>query len=275
MPDRTNLIYRYDGSFDGLLTCVFESYARHELPDAILSPDDEQTMLFEARRVETDYVKSERVLRGVMNRISPEAADFIRMAHLSCIFERDRRILLFLKLGFNAGPGVMNMLADARVNALMSGVRYLEREAHHYMGFVRFTEIDGVLAAVIQPKNRVLPLIDPHFSDRFNAERFIIHDAAHRCALMHMPSCSRIVPMDALRVTASNPRELQIQALWKRFHETIAIEGRLNPQLQRSNLPLRFRPFMTEFQPRESTGEPIRKEIEPYEEGASRRLSAV
>ncbi|MBQ8953820.1 MAG: DNA metabolism protein, partial [Clostridia bacterium] len=80
MPDRTNLIYRYDGSFDGLLTCVFESYARHELPDAILSPDDEQTMLFEARRVETDYVKSARVLRGVMNKISPEAADFIRMA---------------------------------------------------------------------------------------------------------------------------------------------------------------------------------------------------
>ncbi|MBR3503070.1 MAG: TIGR03915 family putative DNA repair protein [Clostridia bacterium] len=271
MPDRTNLIYRYDGSFDGLLTCVFESYARHETPDAILSPDEEQTMLFEARRIETDYVKSERVLRGVINRISPEAADFIRMAHLSCIFDRDRRILAFLKLGFEAGPGVMNRLADVRVNALMSGVRYLEREAHHYMGFVRFTEIDGVLASVIQPKNRVLPLIDPHFSDRFNAERFIIHDATHRCALMHMPGCSRIVAMDELRVTASSPRELQVQALWKRFHETIAVEGRLNPQLQRNNLPLRFRPQMTEFQPKEPAG----KEIERYEEGAGRRLGAV
>ena len=271
MPDRTNLIYRYDGSFDGLLTCVFESYYRHEMPDAILSPDEEQTMLFEARRVETDYAKSERVLRGVISRISPEAADFIRMAHLSCVFDRDRRILAFLRLGFSVGPGVMNRLADARVNALMSGVRYLEREAHHYMGFVRFTEIDGVLASVIQPKNRVLPLIDPHFSDRFNAERFIIHDASHRCALMHMPGCSRIVPMDALRVTTSSPRELQVQALWKRFHETIAIEGRLNPQLQRNNLPLHFRPEMTEFQ----RNEPVRKEIEGYEEGAGRRPGAV
>ena len=164
MPDRTNLTYRYDGSFDGLLTCVFESYARHEMPDAILSPDDQQTMLFEARRIDTDYAKSERVLRGVINRISPEAADFIRMAHLSCIFERDRRILTFLKLGFTVGPGVMNRLADARVSALLSGVRYLEREAHHYMGFVRFTEIDGVLASVIQPKNRVLPLIDGYLA---------------------------------------------------------------------------------------------------------------
>ncbi len=271
MPDRTNLVYRYDGSFDGLLTCVFESYARHELPDAILSPDDMQTMLFESRRVETDYVKSARVLRGVMSRISPEAADFIRMAHLSCIFERDRRILVFLRLGFDVGPGVMNRLADARVNALVSGVRYLEREAHHYMGFLRFTEIDGVLASVIQPKNRVLPLIDPHFSDRFNAERFIIHDASHRCALMHMPGCSRIVPLDELHITASNARELEIQALWRKFHQTIAIEGRLNPQLQRSNLPLRFRPEMTEFQREKTTG----KEIGCHEKSASGRLSAV
>ncbi|MBO4299611.1 MAG: TIGR03915 family putative DNA repair protein [Clostridia bacterium] len=271
MPDRTNLIYLYDGSFDGLLSCVFESYARHELPDAILSPDDAQTMLFESRRVETDYAKSERVLRGIQMKISPEAADFIRMAHLSCVFERDRRILIFLKLGFSVGPGVMNRLADARVNALMSGVRYLEREAHHYMGFVRFTEIDGVLASVIQPKNRVLPLLDPHFSDRFNAERFIIHDAAHHCALMHMPGCSRIVPMDGLRMTASSPRELQIQALWRKFHQTVAIEGRLNPQLQRSNMPLRFRPEMTEFQAEQSVG----REFEYHEESVGRRLGAV
>ena len=271
MPDRTNLIYRYDGSFDGLLTCVFESYARHELPDAILSPDDTQTMLFEARRIKTDYVKSGRVLRGVMTKISPEAADFIRMAHLSCIFERDRRILMFLRLGFTVGPSVMNRLTDARVNALYSGVRYLEREAHHYMGFIRFTEIDGVLASVIQPKNRVLPLLDPHFSDRFNAEKFIIHDAVHRCALMHMPGCSRIVPMDEMHITAASAKELEIQALWRKFHQTIAIEGRLNPQLQRSNMPLRFRPEMTEFRPDQSIG----KEPEFHEEGTSRRIGAV
>lgn len=143
----------------------------------------------------------------------------------------------------------MNNLTDARVNALWHGVNFLTREAHHYMGFVRFNEIDGVLASVIQPKNRVLPLLDPHFSDRFNAERFIIYDATHREALMHMPGCSRIVPLNEFRLPVVGTNELQIQALWKRFHETIAIEGRLNPNLQRSNLPLRHRPFMTEFQP--------------------------
>ena len=46
---------------------------------------------------------------------------------------------------------------------------------------------------------------------------------------------------------ALHPEELEIAALWQRFHATIAIEGRMNPKLQRSLLPLRHRPLMTEF----------------------------
>ena len=36
-------------------------------------------------------------------------------------------------------------------------------------------------------------------------------------------------------------------ALWKIFHRKIAIAERENASLQRNNLPLRFRPYMTEF----------------------------
>ena len=36
-------------------------------------------------------------------------------------------------------------------------------------------------------------------------------------------------------------------ALWRIFHRKIAIVERENPGLQRNNLPLRFRPYMTEF----------------------------
>ena len=265
MSLRTDLTYLYDGSFDGLLSCVFESYARHELPEAILAPEEMQTMLFESRRIRTDYEKSDRVLRGITQKVCPEAAELIRMAHLSCIDGRDRAILLFVRLAMSTGPSVMNRLTDARVNALNKGVLYLEREAHHYMGFVRFTEIEGVLVSVIQPKNSVLPLLDPHFSDRFNAERFIIYDSTHRAALMRVPPVSRIVPLAEFRVPVASPRELHLQALWKRFHETIAIEGRVNPALQRSMLPLRHRPFMTEFHVPEK---PAGKEVVQLEEGS-------
>ena len=38
------------------------------------------------------------------------------------------------------------------------------------------------------------------------------------------------------------------EALWKIFFETEAIRERNNPACQQNHLPLRFRPYMTEFQ---------------------------
>ena len=53
MPDRRAVIapgpgvtvYVYDGSFDGLLCCVFESYAARELPADVLADTAELPLL--------------------------------------------------------------------------------------------------------------------------------------------------------------------------------------------------------------------------------------
>ena len=33
-----DVVYLYDGSFEGFLCCVYESFAQHELPFAVWSP---------------------------------------------------------------------------------------------------------------------------------------------------------------------------------------------------------------------------------------------
>ena len=48
------LTYRYDGSFEGFLCCVFESYAAHELPAAIVGPDAPELSLFGIKEIPTD-----------------------------------------------------------------------------------------------------------------------------------------------------------------------------------------------------------------------------
>ena len=35
MPDRANVAYCYDGSFEGLLCCIFESFEKKERPVSI------------------------------------------------------------------------------------------------------------------------------------------------------------------------------------------------------------------------------------------------
>ena len=40
-----DVVYLYDGSFEGFLCCVFESFAQHELPFAIWTPERETATL--------------------------------------------------------------------------------------------------------------------------------------------------------------------------------------------------------------------------------------
>ena len=62
MSDRTTVMYYYDGTYNGFLSCVFESFAEKETPAAILPVDEaDQTCLFGAKYIETDLRRAERV----------------------------------------------------------------------------------------------------------------------------------------------------------------------------------------------------------------------
>ena len=61
--------YRYDGTFAGFLTCVYESYVNHEPPAAFLLSGDSLT-LWEEREVDADEGKAKRVYAR-LKRVSP------------------------------------------------------------------------------------------------------------------------------------------------------------------------------------------------------------
>ena len=75
MFHRTNLIYRYDGSFDGLLTCIFTCYEQKEWPLDIVSDQNVQDTLCPARTIDTDSVKASRVAAVLPQKLSKEGAE--------------------------------------------------------------------------------------------------------------------------------------------------------------------------------------------------------
>ena len=248
MALREDVVYRYDGTLDGMLCCIFASYEHHEMPSVIQSSRHPQSSLFETRSIRTIPEKASRVAAGLRRTAGSEAADLVQLSHLTNLPEKERHALAFTRLAMKTGPSVCSMLTDYRVKTLQQAVRHLQNESHHLCGFIRFAEANHTLIAQISPQNDVLPLLDGHFSDRFPEERFIIYDRSRQTALMHLPSFSRIVPVNELKMPELSQEEINIQLLWRRFHQSIAIEGRLNRRLQQNNMPLRFRPNMTEFQ---------------------------
>lgn len=247
MPDQSDLIYCYDGSFEGLLCCVFESYAQKEIPLAIVGPNESQTMLFPGKKIIPDLLKANRVLTSIPIKMGDASLIFIKRAFLTCLEQKELHILLFLRLGYCHGPAVMNMLTNEVVNILLQAVKHLEKESHLLTGFLRFSIFNNVLVGEIEPKNCVLPLMTRHFCERFPEERFLIHDKTHGMGLVYQPYQSAIIPIGTLELPEVEEEEQNFRELWQIFYDTIAIQGRKNPKCRMSHMPKRYWKNMTEF----------------------------
>lgn len=248
MPFRTDVIYRYDGSYQGFLCCVFECFRAREMPAGIRSADEDQQSLFGVREVPTRLELALRVERSIPRRISPQALRLVREGFLTCLPDRELALLRFLLLGYKEGPRVMGLAAHPVVHPLQKAVLTLRNEAHATLEFLRFCDCGEFLAARIAPQNRVLPLVAPHFCDRLPSENFMIYDGSHGMGFLHRAdSPGEYFQADRVELPSPGEGELRWQNLWRVFYRTIAVEGRVNPKLRQSLCPKRYWPLMTEL----------------------------
>ena len=246
--DQRTVIYRYDGTYEGFLCCVFEAFVRKEEPFRMLPYDAPEGLLFEERWIDTEPSRAKRVAASLGPKISPRAKEMIERGFLSCLENKEIHLLRYIRLGFSVGSRIFGLMTEECVNRVEKAVKYLEREAHSFVEFLRFSEYEGALVSIIEPKNRVLWLIAGHFCDRFPDEVLLIWDKTHREALLWGGGKRRIVPLDEFVPPEADERERQYRKLWKRFFDAVAIEERTNPACQRNHMPLRYRGQMIEQQ---------------------------
>ena len=184
MPGTSDVIYLYDGSFEGLLCCVHESVYTHELPVDIQPEEAAQPTLFRQKYIAADEEKAARVYDSIPRKISPDAAALVQCVFLSCMPGKELAILRFLLLGYRRGRQTMYLLSHTAVQPMLAARQNLLNEAHLLKEFLRFSDYDGALAATITPKNYVLPFLKEHFCSRLKNETFLIFDRTHKAALV-------------------------------------------------------------------------------------------
>lgn len=241
------MVYLYDGSFEGLLCCIFESYAKREVPTAIFSGEDFAPTLYDTREITADSDHAARVYRKIV-KCSPYTAELLRKGYLTCLPEKELHLYRLVVKLLQEGPGFLRNQSDETLYPVLKAVRHLAGEAHLLKGFVRFSEFGGVLGGEIEPKNRVLPILRGHFCARYLNERFFLYDRTHREALLYANGTAAIRPLEHFQMAPPDEAEANYRLLWKRFYDTIAIKERYNPRCRMTNMPKRYWTTMTEFQ---------------------------
>lgn len=250
------VVYQCKDSLEGILCGVYDGWMSrlgHENVRLELADSGNLTMFTEYRTVEESEVKWGKVIQSIREKAGTGVYQQVFQASLSEDREKADKIYRYLVLALHYGSRVVDMLQLPAVYEIFQICRYVGNEAHRLMEFARFAEMEeGILLCRIGPKNDVAVLLAPHFADRLSAENWMIYDETRRKAVVH-PAGDRwlVMDMDDDRWRERLSRatdQAAYEELWKAFHRGISIRERENPVCQRGNLPLRYRPYMTEFE---------------------------
>ncbi len=90
-------VYVFDGTMDGLLTAVFDSFALHEQPETVLTEGDALPLFCERiYTVHTDEEKARRVWTGLEKHLSREAMKLISVSWMSELQELNGHLFRYI-----------------------------------------------------------------------------------------------------------------------------------------------------------------------------------
>ncbi|MDR1997195.1 MAG: TIGR03915 family putative DNA repair protein [Candidatus Margulisbacteria bacterium] len=241
-------VFLYDGSLEGLLTCVFEAYRLKILPE-IASADNYCKSLFAAEQyIATDTVKAERVCAG-LKKLGGAVFSTVQYCYLSGEPRKEKIIFAYIRHTLSAGRDLNGNYADPVISAALACLQKVTREAERLKGLLRLQELkDGSFYGAVEPEHCVLPLLAGHFRARLGGQSWIIHDARRSMALVCRQGEVRVFSA----VDIQNAREQYsaaepgYQELWKIFFKNIAIQERRNLKLQRHFMPRRYWKYLVE-----------------------------
>jgi probable DNA metabolism protein len=249
----------YDGSFNGLLTAVFEVYEYKLTSPFICKESTAVTSLFgTVHNVITSIEKSERVLKKLEQKFSKNGLTQLYKTFLSELKDIENVLLRYIQLALSSKLPVENNYSNADVLMVQNTSRKVHREKHRMEAFVRFQLTkDQLYYAVVQPDFNVLPLIAKHFKQRYADQRWLIYDGQRKYGLYYDLQHVTEVQIN-FDESLNNPQhqtdiydeqEEMYQQLWKQYFSSVNIKARKNTKLHIQHMPKRYWKYLIEKQP--------------------------
>lgn len=250
-----------EDSMEGILTGIYEAYqfkkdrgiASHDSIHLAVREPDQCRFFTEYHKIETVHTKAEKVTQTIAKQLGSESWHRLSMAMVSGHEDKADAVYHTIVMGLSMhDKKITDRLQEDCVHRTFECARSSENELCHFKQFLRFSELqNGMLYAKMNAKHHILPFLMPHFADRLPAENFVIYDENTQIFGLHAKYKKWYLlqgeKLDEKQLVYSEVEQMY-QKLFRQFCDSIAIEARINPNLQMNMLPLRFRSNMTEFQ---------------------------
>ncbi len=244
------ITYIFDGTKNGLFTCVFESFYARKIPDKV-TDEARQTGLFDSNKIIiTDNEKAEKVAACLRKCKTGNILSDVAYAFRSG--EKNKFNVIFNYIGKAIeykNNDVSTAFSLPESLAFFDLKKKIVAEIHRFKGFLRFMESDdGYFYACFEPDNDITDILVPHFKARLKSP-FVIHDVKRNVVALCNGSDFKIIrnPTQSVTVYLSED-ERKFRNLWKTYHDGINIKERKNTRSMRAFLPERYWKYLTEKQ---------------------------
>ncbi|WP_317126560.1 TIGR03915 family putative DNA repair protein [Chryseobacterium nematophagum] len=216
----------YDGSFDGLLTAIFEVFEYRFKDVEIVSRErfHQENIFAEIHEIITQNNKAERVLATLEQNIGKSGIHQLLKVFLSENLQMENLILSAVKQSIQyPKDNILQNFADNDILKISKICKSVDRERHRMTAFVRFEKMqDGAFFAKIEPDFNVIPLIRKHFKDRYQDQKWMIYDLRRNYGVLYdLKTCEFFYPEEKLDLNTYQQQfhdeEKRYQKLWQRY----------------------------------------------------------
>ncbi len=253
-------VFLYDYTFEGFLTSLFDAYSNKIFPDMLLREGSQLPLFYDTKiTIATDESKAKRVWKALEKKLSATALSMVSYCWMSQEDGVEDYLFRFVRKTIDSPISIETNFADGDVLYLSRLFKRVSYESRRMIQFIRFQKAaDGTYFAPIDTQYNVLPLIVPHFKDRFNDQPWLIYDTHREYGYYYDTNELQQVTFQnpeqlhlitgKLKETMMDDDELMFQKLWKTYFKSVCIKERLNPRKQKQDMPVRYWKYITEKQ---------------------------
>lgn len=252
--------YIFDGSFEGLLTAIFESYDRREKTvELVWDKYYQPVMLQETLDIVSDEAKAKRVWEGLKKKLPAQWRSTFYTVYLSEDPQAFSDLFNFARYIFDNPPGAEANFGNPHVIAITKMQKSVSRERHRMKAFIRFQKTaDGIYYCPVEPDFNVLPLIASFFKNRYADQQWIIYDVKRKYGLYYDLDAVQEITYEfvsaidtkkiALPAELVDEKEELASILWKDYFNSTNIPARKNMKLHIQHVPKRYWKYLNEKQ---------------------------
>jgi probable DNA metabolism protein len=255
------LIYLFDGSFGGLLNCIFRAYQFKDRQVTVTTQQHYQPRMFDDTvEICTDEARAQRVWAALCRKISSSSQRSFYRCYLSEQAAAFQALFDYAHYVFDHARAVDLDYGHPAVLAVSQFAKQVGREKHRVEAFVRFKKTaEGIFFASINPDFNVLPLAARHFRLRYADQRWLIYDDVRKYGIyydlqqvqevsLNLAQAGQVLDQYALSKTSMtlDAKEALYDQLWRDYFKSTNIVARQNIKLHVQSMPKRYWAYLNE-----------------------------